>query len=335
MTTLTRCCALVLLLLTPAAHAERTQPDDAARSRHAGPIISFDHPEGWEISSDEDEEESNQARSWLVEAEPPEFDAQATVNVYSKSGSAEEELATALENFSDWLEVTPRGGKRVSKLGAWEGVGRWYTFELEDERYVVEILVVELTEWFNADLRLVYRAEDEPEVMPGFEMILGTLKFSTPDRAMPDVANGYYVSSGAFKALLPGNWTWEESAEGSADPADLVRRLDIYPHADGVLRLMEFSWDGTAEEAVESTIEYRLGAGEELARAPLKSWGPFEGEGVVIRYRAAHGTEYRMRVVVEEVGEGVFREVQLISADGAAEVIDPGYMFIEKTLEIE
>ena len=308
-----------------------TPPDLDAPVTHDGVMFDVEYPANWELNADAEAIEQGA----MITISPIYQDAYIRFQVYEPTESLEDELDLAADTFADQTEFTITQREDIERIGPWEGAGRRYDASHPEGEYIYDLLSVRVTEWYNVDISLLYLAEDEPVIRAGFDHVLDSLKVTTPDRVDADVANGYYVSSGAFRVLVPGNWSWVESAEGSADPADLVRRLDIYPHADGVLRLMEYAWGGTAEEAVQSTIDFRVGEGEELARAPLKSWGPFEGEGVVIRYRAANGTDYRMRVVIKEIGEGIFREVQLIAADGASEVIDPGYMFIEKTLEVE
>ncbi len=308
-----------------------TPPDLDAPVAHEGDVFEVEYPANWEM----DAEFESMDAGGMVTITPIYQDAFIKFQAYEPTDTLENELNIAADTFADQTEFTITAQEDLDRIGPWEGVGRRYEARHPEGVYVYDVLCARVTEWYNVDISMVYLPGDEPVLRPGFDHALESVQIKTPDRVPADLANGYYVTSGSYRVLIPGNWTWEESASGGSSPGESVRRLDVYPHAAGVLRLMEYQWGGTAEEAVEETIEFRVGSGEELTRAPFGAWGPLAGAGAVVRYRLEDGKSYKLSVVVQEIGEGRFREAHFIAGDGSSEVVDPGYTFIERTLEVD
>ncbi|MEQ8770119.1 MAG: hypothetical protein RIB60_06380 [Phycisphaerales bacterium] len=150
----------------------------------------------------------------------------------------------------------------------------------------------------------------------------------------PTLHEAYYVTSGRLRILVPGNWSWRETAAGNADPRATVRSITIDPGGHGLLRLAQYTTDEPAEDRLDAAITRYLEGNEELARAPYGRWGAVEGVGAVVRFEAPDGTTHRLRVVVDRDDDGRVVEAHLLATDDASGTLDKGFMFIERTLEI-
>lgn len=150
----------------------------------------------------------------------------------------------------------------------------------------------------------------------------------------PALHSAYYITTQGMRILAPGNWTWREHASGSADPRATVRSITVDPGEAGHLKLVRYTTDQTAQACLEAAIAKHLEGSEELARAPYTDWGSVEGVGAVVRFRTPDDVTHRLRVVIDQDERGNVIEVHLLATDDASGVLDRGFQFIERTLEV-
>lgn len=315
--------AAVLLGMSRGADLDNTH-------RHNGRLYRLEFPGNWQLDPEMAEFEDG----GVVSVKPLFQDALLEVSIYEPSGSPAEELEASKGFYVErGFELTER--EAIDTLGPWSGSGARYDAVYDGSTYTLRLLVVELTEWYNADITLLSLPADASKVEPGFDLVLGTLKIRTPDRAPASLDDAYEVRSGSVTARVPGNWTWNDETSGGSRPEEVSRALEIYPHASGIVRVLQYPSDLAPEEEAERTVESFVGEGTETGRAAIERWGALEGTGFEVAYESPEGEPRVMRVLVAPADGDRLLELHAMWTGQTADVLAPGLDLVAGSIESE
>ncbi|MEZ6318703.1 MAG: Yip1 family protein [Phycisphaerales bacterium] len=305
-------------------------PDVANAQRYRGDLYRFEYPGNWQI----DAEQVAFDDGALVTVKPLFQDGLVKVQVYEPSMDLEGELGEAIKVYeSSGFKLTPR--EPIESLGPWKGTGRFYDVDYKGYAYTMRVLVTPVTEWYNADIMVMSPAGEETKLAPGYDQVLGSLKITTPDRKPTTLDDAYKVRTGDVTLRVPGNWTWNEQTSGGSRPENVTRTLEIYPHAEGIVRIIQYPTDSSPADEIEVTVDNYVDDGTQRSREDITSWGPLTGAGAVVTYETTAGQKRGVRAIVVDRGGGRMLEVQAVWADGTRALLDPGFDLVIESLTLD